>query len=115
VARSLTSSLTNLIVSALLAKSIEALTAVVNLNTALAHPFDKARAQELFKALHQHGVPLHHAEIADIAKACGWPDDSAEDIALLGERIGRGGRVTIKHPRDWGGPTVARLKRELDA
>jgi hypothetical protein len=53
-------------ISPLLEKSIEALTSLTIVNTSLAHPLDRARAQELFRALHDERVPVRHAEIAQL-------------------------------------------------
>lgn len=38
---------------------------------------------------------------------------NAQTLAELAEHIGNGSRVVIKHPRDWGEPTIARLKAEI--
>lgn len=100
--------------SALLERSIKALSSIVNVNSGLSHPFDDARAKELFKALYAEGIPLAHSEIEALALANHWPSRHAKELAKLAERIGSGKRVMIKHPRDWGEPTVARLKAELN-
>ena len=99
--------------SELVNRSIRELTSIVNVATGIAHPLDEARAKELFKALHAEGVPLICAGIEDIALANSWSERHAKSLAELAERIGNGGRVVIKHPRDWGEPTVARLKAEI--
>lgn len=88
--------------SELLERSIGVLTSTVNVATGITHPLDEARAKELFKALHAEGVPLTHAAVEALALANGWPERHARSLAELAERIGNGGQVVIKHPRDWG-------------
>lgn len=100
--------------SELLRRSIEALSSIVNVSTGLAHPLDEARAKELFKALHAHGEKLTHEAVEQLAIANDWPSRHAQSLAELAEHIGTGGRVVIKHPRDWGEPTISRLKAEIE-
>lgn len=99
--------------SELLKKSIKTLSFVVNIATGIVHPLDEARAKELFKALQADGEPLTYDAIKELALANSWPERHAKSLAELAERIGKGGRVVIKHPCDWGKPTVARLKAEI--
>ncbi|MFG6066982.1 MAG: DUF1889 family protein [Stenotrophomonas indicatrix] len=99
--------------SELVERSIRALTSTINVATGISHPLDETRAKELLKALHADGVPLNLAAIESLALANGWPKRHARSLAELAERIGNGDRVVIKHPRDWGEPTVKRLKAEI--
>lgn len=99
--------------SELLKRSIETLSSITNVSTGLAHPLDESRAKELFKALHSCGEQLTYDAIEKMALANQWPERHARSLAELAERIGSGGRVTIKDSRDWGEPTVARLKAEI--
>jgi hypothetical protein len=99
--------------SGLLREAINTLSKVVNISTGLAHPFDEARAKELFKALKAEGEHLVYDEIKKLAIENGWPDRHAHALAELGQRIGSGGRVVIKSPRDWGESTVKRLKEKF--
>lgn len=101
--------------SELLKRSIETLSAVTNLSTGLGHPFDEARAKELFKALHVEGEPLGYETVRTLAIENHWPDRHADDLAALAQRIGEGGRVVIEHPREWGEATVERIKAEISA
>lgn len=101
--------------SELLKRSIETLSAVVNVSAGLAHPFDEARAKELFKALHAEGETLTYDTVKKLALDNHWPERYADTLAELAQRIGSGGRVVIKHPREWGEPTIARLKEEISA
>ena len=103
------------IMSILLARAIEALSRVVSLSSGLAHPYDAARAKELFRALRDEGEPLDARRIARLALEYSWTESGAKALGELGERIGAGGRVVMKFPRDWGVPTVARLKGEFAA
>lgn len=98
-----------------LSRSIEALSAVINVDRGLSHPYDEARAKELLQALHIDGVALEHNEIKSIALIHGWPDRHAESLARLASTIGGGGTVLIDHPRYWGAPMLAKIKAELDA
>lgn len=100
--------------SELLKRSIETLSSVVNVATGLAHPLDEARAKELFKALYATGEPLTYSAVEAFALANKWSSGHAQTLGELAERIGNGGRVVIKHRRDWGEPTVARLKAEIE-
>ena len=98
--------------SSLLAKGIGKLTLLTNVGTGLAHPNDKSRAQELFKALHRRGIALHYSEIKETALHNGWPSDSADELAKMGEGIGVGRRVVIKHPKDWGEFILDKIEHE---
>jgi hypothetical protein len=101
--------------SELLRQSIETLSSIVNVSTGIAHPLDDARAKELFKALHAHGEVLSRDQVETFALENHWSQRHAAQLADLAERIGNGGRVVIKNPRQWGEPTVARLKAEIEA
>nr|VFJ42970.1 MAG: protein of unknown function (DUF1889) [Candidatus Kentron sp. FM]VFJ43685.1 MAG: protein of unknown function (DUF1889) [Candidatus Kentron sp. FM]VFK05680.1 MAG: protein of unknown function (DUF1889) [Candidatus Kentron sp. FM] len=94
-------------------KAIARLSINVNLATGLTHPIDSASAKELFKALHEQSIPLEYQEIRDHAIQCGWPEKHANNLAELAKRIGNGGRVQIKHPRNWGKPTVNNILSDL--
>lgn len=97
----------------ILSKAIESLSAVANTSTGLAHPLDESRAKELFKALHSHGVPLPYQDIYSAAIANAWPERHAKTLAELAEKIGKGGRVQIKFPKQWGEPTVKKIIASL--
>lgn len=97
----------------ILTKAIESLSAVVNTSTGLAHPLDESRAKELFKVLHNHGVPLSHKDVYTLAIANAWPDRHAKTLAELANKIGKGGRVRIKFPKNWGEPTVKKIIANL--
>lgn len=101
--------------SDLLKRSIETLSSIVNISTGLAHPLDEARAKELFKALHTEGEPLTYEAIKKFALDNHWPERHADTLAECAQRIGAGDHVVINHPREWGEPTVARLKAEISA
>lgn len=101
--------------SELLKRSIETLSTIVNVSTGLAHPLDEARAKELFKALHAEGEPLTYEAVRKLALDNHWPDRHANMLAELAQHIGSGGRVVINHPREWGEPTVFRLKEETSS
>lgn len=97
----------------ILRKSIESLTHVVNVSTGLTHPLDESRAKELFKALHKQGISTNVSDVYSLAIDNAWPERHAKTLSLLAERIGNGGRVKIKYPRNWGEPTVKRIIAEL--
>lgn len=99
--------------SELLKRSIKTLSSTVNVATGLTHPLDEARTKELLKALHADGEQLPYETIEELALANSWPERHAKSLAELAEKIGNGSRVVIKHPREWGKPTVARLKAEI--
>ncbi|SMF94342.1 hypothetical protein SAMN02949497_1652 [Methylomagnum ishizawai] len=94
-------------------RAMDILTSVVNVSTGLSHPLDEARAKELFRALHRRSVDLGYQEIHDQAIKRSWPERHAAALAKLAEKIGNGGAVRIRHPRDWGEPTVDRIFSEL--
>lgn len=97
----------------ILTKAIESLSAVTNTATGLAHPLDGSRAKELFKALHAHGVLLSYADVYALAIANAWPERHAKSLAELAQKIGKGGRVQIKFPKNWGEPTVKKIIANL--
>lgn len=97
----------------ILKQAIDALSTVANTATGLTHPLDESRAKELFKALHSCGVPLSYDAIYSLAISNSWPDRHAIELAKLAEKIGNGGRVQIKFPRDWGEPTVRKIIANL--
>jgi hypothetical protein len=98
----------------ILRKAIETLSNVVNVSTGLAHPLDNSRAKELFKALHKQGIPLNSNEVYSVAIENSWPERHAKALSDLAGKIENGGRVQIKHPKDWGEPTVKRIIAELE-
>ena len=97
----------------ILRKSIEILSSIINVTTGLSHPLDEARAKELLKALHKQSIPLKYDDVYRLAIENHWSEKNAKNIATLAEKIGNGGRVQIKHPRDWGEPTVKKIISEL--
>ncbi|MDN3520708.1 DUF1889 family protein [Halomonas ramblicola] len=98
----------------ILRKAIEALSQVVNVSTGLAHPLDESRAKELFKALHKQGVPLNPDDVYSVAVENSWAERHAKKLSELAGKIGSGGRVQVKHPREWGEPTVKKIIAELN-
>lgn len=98
----------------ILRKAIETLSHVVNVSTGLAHPLDESRAKELFKALHKQGIPLSSSDVYSAAINNSWSERHAKTLSELAEKIGNGGRVQIKHPKDWGEPTVKKIISELN-
>ena len=98
----------------ILKEAIKTLSVIVNTSTGMSHPLDESRTKELFKALQKQGIPLRSQDVYNLAIKCSWPQRHAKELAALAERIGNGGRVQIKHPRDWGEPTVKRIISELE-
>ena len=94
-------------------KAVEKLTSVINISTGLAHPLDESRAKELFKALHKRSIKLGYQEVYDQALKHCWPDKHAKTLAALAEQINTGGKVQIKHPKEWGEPTVDKIFTEM--
>ena len=88
---------------------IETLSKVVNVSTGLIHPLDDSSAKELFKALHKKGISLNEEDIHTLAIENNWPEQHAKTLAKLAQKIGDGGRVVIKHPRNWGEATVEKI------
>lgn len=101
-------------VNPILRKAVETLSHVVNVSTGLTHPLDESRAKELFKSLHKEGIPLNANDVYSVAVENCWPERHAKKLSELAEKIGNGGRVQIKHPRDWGEPTVKKIIAELN-
>ena len=98
----------------ILKKAIEKLSHVVNVSTGIVHPLDESWAKELFKALHKHGVPLSSSDVDSVAINNSWSAYHAKNLSELAEKIGNGGRVQIKHPKDWGEPMVRKIISELN-
>mgnify|MGYP003603923458 CR=1 FL=1 len=97
----------------ILTKAVEMLSAIVNTSTGLVHPLDESRAKELFKALHSHSVPFPYENVYSLAITNAWPERHAKSLAVLAEKIGGGGRVQIKFPKQWGEPTVKKIISNL--
>lgn len=97
----------------LIKRCMQSLSAVCNLTTGLGHPADEASAKELFKALKAEGANLDAEVVRQFALEFGWPLKHANAVAELAAKIGRGGRVVIKHPRNWGKPTVEKHKADI--
>jgi hypothetical protein len=98
----------------ILRKAIETLSRVVNVSTGLSHPLDESRAKELLKGLHKQGIPLNSSDIYSLAIDNLWTERHARKLSELAEKIGNGGRVQIKHSRDWGEPMVKKIISELN-
>lgn len=97
----------------LIRRCMVSLTGVCNLKTGLGHPADEASAKELFKALKAEGANLDAEVVRQFALELGWPPKHADTLAELAAKIGRGARVVIKHPRNWGKPTVEKHKADI--
>lgn len=95
--------------SSILTQAIERLGALVNITAGALHAADESRIKELFVALHQRGIPLTYDAVYRLAIANHWRDGHAKSLAGLGERIGQGGRVQIKHPTGWGEKVAGEL------
>lgn len=78
-------------------------------DTGILHAIDESRAKELFKALHKKGFTLGQDAIYQQAIAHRWLDKHAKSLAKLAAQIDGGGRVIIKHPLNWGEPTVEKV------
>lgn len=97
----------------LIKRCMQSLTGVCNLATGLGHPVDEACAKELFKALKAEGADLDADVVREFALEFGWLPKHADAVAELAAKIGNGGRVVIKHRRDWGQPTVEKHKADI--
>jgi len=97
----------------LLETAISRLSELTNISAGLSHPLDESRAKELFKALHKEGVRLDYGQIKTFALNNHWPEQHAKELAELGQKIGAGNRVIVKHPSGWGEQTINELKIEL--
>lgn len=98
----------------ILRKAIEALSNVVNASTGLAQSLDESRAKELFKALHKQGILLNPDDVYSVAIENSWAERHAKKPSELAGKIGCGGRVQVKHPKDWGEPTIKKIIAELN-
>lgn len=98
----------------LLEAAISRLSELTNILAGLSHPLDESRAKELFKALHKEGIQLAYGVIRALALANDWPENHAKELAELGQKIGAGNRVIVKHPSGWGEQIVKELKIELE-
>jgi hypothetical protein len=98
----------------ILKKAVEILSNVVNVSTGFAHPLDESKAKELFKALQKHGVPIKSSDVYAVAISNFWPESHAKSLSELAGKIGNGGRVQIKNPKNWGDPIVKRIISELN-
>ncbi len=85
----------------LVEKGLYAMTIGTNLSTGLSYPSDMNRAKEMFVRLHKAGETLLAAEIGSWAKRNGWQAKDADDLGVLGEKIGKGEKVSIPDGPWW--------------
>ncbi|MCU8015945.1 hypothetical protein L5M36_03400 [Shewanella sp. SM72] len=88
---------------------LENLFKIANSSTGILNAIDESHAKELFKALHKKGFTLDQDAVYQQAIAHKWSDKHAKSLAKLAAQIDGGGRVIIKHSRNWGEPTVDRV------
>ena len=68
--------------------ALEALTKRVNLSTGILHPLDHAAAVDLFRILHDNGIPYDPKEIrAWLVSQGGWQPSDADDVKRVAEAI----------------------------
>jgi hypothetical protein len=92
--------------------AIDTLSVITNQSTGLLHPLDDSATKEMFRALHQEGIPLGYNEIKQLTLSKGWEIKHACSIAEIAERIGSGGQVRIRFPGQIDNNTIIRLKQE---
>jgi hypothetical protein len=85
----------------LVEKGLNAITIGTNLSTGLAFPSDMNRAKEMFVRLHKVGEKLLADEISVWAKLNGWQAKDADELGALGEKIGKGEKVSIPDGPWW--------------
>lgn len=100
------------IMNHLLDIAIDTLSVITNQSTGLLHPLDDSATKEMFRALHQEGIPLGYNEIKQLTLSKGWEIKHACSIAEIAERIGSGGQVRIRFPGQIDNNTIIRLKQE---
>jgi hypothetical protein len=96
-------------------EALKSLTIMVNLTTGILHPSDETFAKEYFKALYKEGEPLDSSEIAVWAEKNGWKSKHAKELGKLAQKIGDGGRVTIKNKNMVKPNIIERLKENMIA
>jgi hypothetical protein len=97
----------------ILREAISRLSELTNISAGLSHPLDESRAKELFRALHLEGVTLDYTSIKNLALENHWPDHHSTELAELGQKIGAGSRVVVKHPSGWGEQTVREIMAKI--
>ena len=85
----------------LVEKGLNAISIGTNLSTGLSYPSDMNRAREMFLRLHKAGQRLVAEEISAWARMNGWQAKDADELANLGESIGRGEKVSIPDGPWW--------------
>ena len=96
--------------SAVVARGLAAITRRTNLSTGLAHLSDRNAAKEMFLRLHRAGQSLRGPEIGAWADQHGWDEQSAGELAVMGDAIGQGLRPRIRGGPYWREDAVARLR-----
>jgi hypothetical protein len=85
----------------LVEKALNAVTIGTNLSSGLSYPSDMNRAKEMFVRLHKAGEKLLAEEISAWARLNGWQSKDADELGALGEKIGKGEKVSIPDGPWW--------------
>lgn len=83
--------------SPLVVEALKCLNSRINVSTGLNHPIDESAAKELFKMLSKEGEQLIESDVTAWAVCNGWQAVDAKLLGALAKKIGKGGRVVVKH------------------
>lgn len=83
------------IADAVVLAAARSLTRIVNLNSGLAHPRDKAAAVHTFRRLKRGGYDWDPSEIRIWAMANGWRAEDAQDLEDVADGVRQGRRYRV--------------------
>lgn len=96
--------------SPLVLEALKCLNSRINVSTGLKHPIDESAAKELFKLLSKEGEELVASVVTAWAICNGWQAADAKLLGDLAEKIGKGGRVVVKHKGAWAADIIQQIK-----
>jgi hypothetical protein len=95
-------------------KTMQSLTASVNLSTGLGHPSDKESAVQMLKLLNAAGEDYDTDQLRAWAVRHGWQPRHARSLAELAEKVKTGKRVRGGTRKMWRAHIIDVWSREAD-